>query len=86
MGIDKGVILVRVRRPLEAVSFDHNPDSPADDMPFPFFDNSASIAAQVTLWYFAANWMASARPIPLESWLSASCTANRNDSLPRLPE
>jgi hypothetical protein len=36
--------------PLEAVSFDHNPDSPADDMPFPFFDNSASIAAQVTFY------------------------------------
>ena len=49
MGVDKGVMLVRERRPLEAVSFDHHPDSPADDMPFPFFDNSASIAAQVTL-------------------------------------
>jgi len=49
MGVDKGVMLVRERRPPSAVSFDHNPDSPADDMPFPFFDNSASIAAQVTL-------------------------------------
>jgi hypothetical protein len=29
---------------------DHNPDSPADNVPFPFFDNSASIAAQVTFY------------------------------------
>jgi len=35
------------RLPLSVL--DHNPDSPTYDMPFPFFDNSASIAAQVTL-------------------------------------